>query len=280
LLAACRSARTEKGFVSPKRAEPLNKCVFFDETFFAANTRVAEVYPDCKTLYAATIPHYTPALYLAASVLKTAAELGPFDTIIVMGPDHEGKGNGVTVSNQGWSTHIGVLPWDLDIVKSLKIHPDINAKIDNTLMQSDHAVSVLTPYIKHYFSDCDTVSILINKGTSPARLNALARTIVEASKEKRILVLASIDFSHYQTPEIAAEYDAATMRAVDREDRSALLSMNGKNLDSPECLVVILELGALNGSAPVLIDYQTLYYYEHAKQYAASYLIYALVQNE
>jgi len=277
LLAVCQPIRTEAGFGFAKRAEPLNQCAFFDEALFAANTRAAKVYPERKTLYAATVPHYAPALYLAASVLKTAAESGPFDTVIVMGPDHEGKGNGVTVSDQGWSTHLGVLPCDPGIVESLKIQPDINAKVDNVLMRTDHAVSVLTPYVKYYFPDCAMVSILINKDTSPTRLNALARTVCEASKEKKILVLASIDFSHYQTPEVAAECDMATMRAVDRDDRAALLSMNGKNLDSPECLAVILELGALNGSAAVLIDYQTLYYNEHSKQYAASYLIYALV---
>lgn len=255
---------------------PINRCDYFDEATFDRNRLAARPYQNCEGIYAATVPHYAPMLYLAASVLETLAAGEPFDTVVVIGPDHEGRGNGVVLSGSGWDTPFGVLSGDGQTADAISQNPVINAEVNHDILALDHAAAVLMPYIKHYLPDVSVTAVLLGNKASPTRLNALAATIHDLSQEKRVFILASIDFSHYQDSEMCREMDKVTADVIASGDRQTLLAMDGKNLDSPECLSVLLELGELAGRPPALIDHETLYYTENARQYAASYFIYAL----
>jgi len=258
---------------SPSRE--VNVCLYFDRDVFVRSL-TAERY-DCRGgIVAATAPHHAPALSLAAAVLKTVSGSSiPIDTVIVIGPDHKGLGNGVVLSGHAWDTPVGLLDGDLQTQSYILGSPHIGAEVDREIITSDHAVSVLMPYIKHYLPDAKVTAMLIGKGTSPSRLKALAGAINEISAQRRVLMLASIDFSHFQVPEAARAYDAATMVAVESDDIPVLLGMDGRNLDSPECMAVLLELGVLAGLSPRLLDHQTRVYTENGQTRAGSYMVYA-----
>ena len=116
----------------------------------------------------------------------------------------------------------------------------------------------------------------MGKGTSALRLSAFAKTLSELCEEKKLLLLCSIDFSHYQSPLLAEKYDEKTIRAVEDGDLTALLQMDGKYLDSPESLVLLLELARLKGCSIQLTDRDTLYYTEEGALSAATYMVYTL----
>ena len=67
------------------------------------------------------------------------------------------------------------------------------------------------------------------------------------SKEKNILLVGSIDFSHYQNYNNTEKYDEETIKLIKDFNISELKVKDGKYLDSPESMGIILKYSELKG---------------------------------
>lgn len=72
--------------------------------------------------------------------------------------------------------------------------------IDEGVLPNDHALSSLMPFIKYYMPDTKVVPILLSKKFSKEKPRVLADNLSKLVK-KDIVLVASVDFSHYLTNE-------------------------------------------------------------------------------
>ncbi len=86
------------------------------------------------------------------------------------------------------------------------------------------------------------VPVLLHGNLGLEKSIELGDKIFEAIKDKKCFVLASMDFSHYLSPERADEMDEITIKAIKERNFEALAKMGNDNLDSPPSIISLLEI--------------------------------------
>jgi len=217
-------------------------CLYFDRSDFVKHIAVANEF-HLRTLSAGIVPHHLLAGDLIASFFLTAEKAdNEIESIVVIGPNHSLSAGGIYVADSGWNTPFGVTECDDDAVDMIMRKSSLSAAADNELLQQDHAVSSLVPYIKYYLPDAKVVSILLSRRVSREQENALAELLYHLSQEKSILVVGSVDFSHGLAREEALRRDEETLGMIFDRAYDALKNIPNEYMDSPETLNVLLRL--------------------------------------
>jgi AmmeMemoRadiSam system protein B len=97
----------------------------------------------------------------------------------------------------------------------------------------EHSVEVQLPFIQKYLGEAKCVFICMGDQSYPACI-ALSNAIMLAAKTKkrRIAVIASSDFNHYESASIAKKKDAPTIDAALKLDAEKFHELIYKNKDS------------------------------------------------
>jgi phosphate transport system substrate-binding protein len=229
-------------------------CIHYDERgFFKAIEKAAPYQLESKML-AATSPHFLPAMSFTANILSTLAnEEQPPGTIFVLAPNHSGEGLPLIVADRGWSTPFGNLEVDETATAAILSSPQLAGKIDIDLvhLQSDHSAATLMPFIKYYLPQTQVVTLLISRDCQIEQLNTLAKIIYETGRQKPIFVLGSVDFSHYLHIEETAKRDEETEILIQAGNIQAIKNLDSGNMDSPECMVTLINYAAYLPSVQV-----------------------------
>jgi AmmeMemoRadiSam system protein B len=277
--AAGRLPEEEEAPAASPEPQELLECLYYEENgFFKADA--AEAYDAGGELRAATSPHFLPCMDYTAGVLKTVAAQGGCDTVFVVAPNHSGQGFPVTLSPLSWNTPFGVLETDREAVAAILGDSSLRglAGEDAGRLEADHSASVQTPFIKCYLPDAKVVALLVGKGAAPETLDRLAEHIRGLGEDRRVFLLCSVDFSHYEPIEKVAGHDAETEAALLAGDAEALLAFGNEHMDSPQALRVFLRYGAaLAEGAPRKLDGRVLPESEMSRAVGYSYYVYGWV---
>jgi len=213
--------------------------MFYDEIAFKKSIDYASqsVVSD-QHIRGGIVPHHLLADRMIASFFQTISGEKP-EIIIIIGPNHQGIGvKNVHTGPWNWQTPFGILETDKEIVGRL-----IEAKIADysfTLLEEDHSISALIPYIKYYFPEAKVVALLVHGVYSLENSRQLGRDIYDLIKDENYLFLASVDFSHYLPPAVSDRMDEITLRALENRDLTMISRMNNDFLDSPPSIVSLL----------------------------------------
>ncbi|UCF13820.1 MAG: MEMO1 family protein [Thermoplasmatales archaeon] len=152
-----------------------------------------------KNIMGVVVPHagfvYSGAI--ASHSYFELAKNGFADTFIVIGPNHSGRGSGVSLMTEGkWETSLGKVSINASLAE--KIHTGIVDK-DETAHAYEHSIEVQLPFLQFIAKDkmFDFVPICMmmqDYETSYELGNILAETIKKSGKN--IAIIASSDFSH------------------------------------------------------------------------------------
>ena len=161
-----------------------------------------------KNLLGGIVPHagYIFSAYQAVHVYEILKRSDTqFETFVIVNPNHTGIGSKqVNVSSSTyWETPMGSIPVDLEFVQSLNIEKN------NSAHMSEHSGEVQLPMLSYFIPyKFKIVIITMNVQTSEVaiKLSKSIRNAVEKTKRK-IFLMASSDFSHYETPELGFEKD-------------------------------------------------------------------------
>lgn len=132
-------------------------------------------------------------------------------TAIIIGPNHTGMGTPISVSNEDWKTPLGAVTCDSalaeEIVKRSKI-----AKKDEIAHIREHSVEVQLPFLQVCCPHAAFVGICMGVQDAAAAED-LGRAIYEAAKALKceIVVIASSDFTHYESADSAKKKDGAAI---------------------------------------------------------------------
>jgi AmmeMemoRadiSam system protein B len=209
----------------------------------------------------AVVPHagYLYSGRIAGSVYARA--VFP-DTFVILGPNHTGLGSGAAIMTYGaWETPLGQVPIDTDLARSIREH-SWTLEEDHVAHLREHSIEVQLPLLQAFGVSFSFVPICLFS-TEFAACQDVGRAVAEAvlQSDRRVVLIASTDLSHYVDHARATVTDQRVIEAVQTVDPQRLhrtvvrerISMCGLH-PTTAMLIAARELGATIGE---LVGYAT-----------------------
>ncbi|HZK40532.1 MAG TPA: AmmeMemoRadiSam system protein B [Atribacterota bacterium] len=162
---------------------------------------------------------------VAANGFYKIALDGKPDTIIILGPNHRGFGEDISIMAEGkWETPLGELKIDTDIAESILRNSKI-IKNDKKSHQFEHSIEVQLPFIQYIFGkNIKFLPICMTRQDINTDIE-IAQSICSSVADKDVLIVASSDFTHYEPQEYAKKMDKQAINAILNFDPKRLYDM-------------------------------------------------------
>jgi AmmeMemoRadiSam system protein B len=205
------------------------------------------------------IVHHAGYLYsgpVAAHAYKQLEDDGIIETAIIIGPNHTGYGPPVSIwAKNTWSTPLGEVSVNEDLAQQLVGGV---VKADETAHLYEHSVEVQLPWLQHLYGKVKIVPItMMAQDLETAR--ELGKTISMYAANS--IIIASTDFSHYESHDITTEKDRAMIEAITNLDEEELYqrraSLNCTMCGYGPVAVAIIAANAMKARKPELLKYAT-----------------------
>lgn len=166
-----------------------------------------------KKVIAAVSPH-AGYVYSGAVAAQTIGQIKIPETVILLGPNHTGKGAAVGLSTATWQMPMGNVPVDQDMAYDLLDETDYIAK-DELAHRYEHSLEVQIPFLQMYQPNLSIVPISIAHISYPV-LDEIGLALSEVIKRsgKEVLILASSDMTHYESREAAEKKDHYVLKKL------------------------------------------------------------------
>jgi hypothetical protein len=201
----------------------------------------------------------------AAWAYKAIAESEFADIYIIIGPNHSGSGN--AISMQGYETPFGIVRVDQEFAKSL-LEKNDELKIDEEAHAGEHSIEVQIPFLQ--FATKDSIENVHGNGLKivPIIIHEidyiklgldLKETILECGK--KVVIIISSDFTHYGHGYHYVPFSTDVKKKLYEMDGKFIEFI--KNLNADAFLEYIDETqGTVCGAFPIAVLLKTL---KHAK---------------
>jgi hypothetical protein len=150
---------------------------------------------------------------------------------IILGPNHQAIGPQFSIMKEGlWKTPLGGVAIDNRMAEKLEERCEI-LEYDVLAHQYEHSIEVQLPFLQYRFgSDFKFVPIsIINQFADEDFLQSckyVGKCIGDVLKnEKKWIIIASSDFSHYIPQEIAEKIDKKLIKTIEKLDEKKFFSL-------------------------------------------------------
>ncbi len=142
-------------------------------------------------------------------------------TFVVLGPNHSGLGEEISVSDAGsWITPLGKV--EVDKTLREKLLSSLGIEADDLAHIQEHSLEVQLPFLQHFFTKLKVLPITL--GThSLEKLALLGNALAELGEN--FSIVASGDFTHHETLDSAKKKDLAAIEKIKALDLKAFHSM-------------------------------------------------------
>jgi AmmeMemoRadiSam system protein B/AmmeMemoRadiSam system protein A len=154
----------------------------------------------------------------------------PYETVIIIGTSHQYPLDGASIYLKGgFETPLGVVPVDEEL--AARIAKASGFSYIAEAHAKEHSVEVQVPFIQKVLPGAKIVPIVMGY---PTRRNvySLADGLAAAAGDKKVLIVASTDLSHYLSKAEANSVDAKTISLVRNINADTLINKcaNGENI--------------------------------------------------
>ncbi|MGC8547736.1 MAG: AmmeMemoRadiSam system protein B [Candidatus Micrarchaeia archaeon] len=177
---------------------------------------------DFSNARAFVAPHagYEYSGYVAAytySAILGLSKRSQIDAFAIIGPNHMGYGDFVTVSLEDWETPLGVAKNDKEF--SQEIAKEGKFSTNEEEIAEEHSIEVQVPFLQYLFPNAK-YSFICMSDQSIGASNAVSNAILHAAEKqgKNIVVIASSDFDHYEPASVAESKDMPAIEAAEKLD--------------------------------------------------------------
>lgn len=178
----------------------------------SAHIELARLLDDVGDVVGVIAPHagYYFSAHVAGAVYRQVLN-SDFDTVVLVGPDHAGAAlGGVALPDfDAWRTPLGDVPVDDDLAAALQRR----IGLQRIRRDHEHSLEVQLPFLQVALARFSLLPLMMGS-QSPAACRALGLAVAEIVRERRALLVASTDLSHYQPDGAARELDQRTLRYV------------------------------------------------------------------
>jgi AmmeMemoRadiSam system protein B len=202
------------------------------------------------------LPHHLLVKNYMEDFYKLVGENRPDITrVILVAPNHFLYGFHYIQSTDQEFTKKNSSPLDQDFIENLSQKTALG--IEPKDFEKEHGIMAELPFIYEHFPKAKIVPIILKSNIPQDRLDSLINEINKADLT-HTLIIASIDFSHYESEEISVENDNRTMTWLkkwgEKDQKETFNSIKGLAkspgavtrsavaIDSPESLYVITKV--------------------------------------
>ncbi|MFH1821470.1 MAG: AmmeMemoRadiSam system protein B [Methanobacteriota archaeon] len=151
---------------------------------------------------------------VAAHGFARMAEDGCPGSVVIIGPNHSGAGSGVSIMTSGkWSTPLGNIKIDEELSDGIKSATDI-IDIDMMAHAYEHSIEVQLPFLQHLFDEKFKIVPICMMLQDERTSVEVGDAIAEAAVGKDVVILASTDFTHYESQNSAMGKDKKVINKI------------------------------------------------------------------
>ncbi|MDE1766006.1 MAG: MEMO1 family protein [Thaumarchaeota archaeon] len=217
---------------------------------------------DNENIIGVICPHagYMYSGPIAANSYYAISSLRP-DLVIIIGPNHWGIGCNIAAMKEGvWRTPLGDVEVDADAALEINKISDV-VELDFFSHTRDHSIEVQIPMLQEIYSHRFKILpiILIDQSYNSAK--EIGSAISKIAKNKKIVVIGSSDFTHYEDNEYAHKQDKSLIEPILEMDVDKFYRVLQKNRVSAcgygaiaSTMIACREIGATKGT---LVKYAT-----------------------
>ncbi|MFO7828194.1 MAG: AmmeMemoRadiSam system protein B [Bacteroidales bacterium] len=167
-----------------------------------------------NTIIGGVVPHagYMFSAYQAIHFFEIVKQSQTkYETVVIINPNHTGMGHEMAFdSNDFWETPLGKVEVDTDFGQKLGI------PISDIEQRNEHSGEVMIPFLQHFLDYSFKIAPITLSHQSFKNAKFLAGRIKDVVDltDKKILIIASSDFSHFLTPAQGKERDAYVIENI------------------------------------------------------------------
>jgi MEMO1 family protein len=159
----------------------------------------------------AVVPH-AGYIYSGPVAAEVYSRLPKRDCFVILGPNHHGIGAPIALSRDSWKTPMGVVLPDLELADALA---GTIIDYDEVAHLPEHSIEVQIPFLQARFQDFKILPIamgLQDEETAVEVGEELGKAIRKLGRN--CTIIASSDFTHYESLEIARKVDSQLIEAI------------------------------------------------------------------
>ncbi|MBI2953054.1 MAG: AmmeMemoRadiSam system protein B [Chloroflexi bacterium] len=182
-----------------------------------------------RKLRALVNPHagYLYSGPVAAHGFQEAARDGKPDVVVIVGPNHRGIGAPIAIGrSDAWQTPLGEVALDVELGTHI-MGATPGAQFDDLAHKMEHSVELQLPFLQYLFGDAFRIVPVVVLTQNLVACAALGHAIASAASGRNVLIIATTDFTHYETNDIAAYKDHIALECI--------LHMQGQRLFEAIC---------------------------------------------
>lgn len=184
-----------------------------------------------RQISAIIVPHHDLPAVQRQALLDQAAEKITPKTIILVSPNHFNTGGyDIITTDKTWRLTNAIMEPDKTRIAKLKL-PNIEAAFER-----EHGITNLLDPLKRSFPDAKIIPIIIKPDVTPERTKELAESLKKVCGQQCLLV-ASVDFSHYQPGSLAEIHDVLSQKVLNNLDENLVWSAE---VDSRQALALAI----------------------------------------
>jgi AmmeMemoRadiSam system protein B len=227
----------------------------------AAGKPIAIVVPHAGYLFAGQI--------IADAFSQAKGQI--YDVVVILGTNH-GRNQasagltGISVyANGAYETPLGIARVDEGMASDL-LAEDTDCKMNPAPQENEHSIEVQVPFVQVLFPSAKILPVMIGM-PDPTMCARLGRALAKIARDKRVLLVASSDLSHFPRYADASAVDRQTLESIARIDPAqftskvhALMSQGTPNLDTCACgegpiLAAMTAAKAMGAGRGVVVSY-------------------------
>ena len=146
-----------------------------------------------------------------------------YDVVVILGTNHTSpRFQKVSLyPGKGFRTPLGTVAIDREVVSALMEADPADCTLDKSLHEQEHSVEVIVPFIQVLFPKARIVPAVVGSPSIPM-CTRFGQALAKAIKNKRALIVASSDLSHYPNAKDASAVDQETLEAMTKLDPALL----------------------------------------------------------
>ncbi len=162
---------------------------------------------------AVIVPH-AGYVYSGGVAGETFSRVKIPETVIVLGPNHHGRGEPVALGTEDWAMPMGEVHFAVDLAADILEKSEIIVS-DNQAHQFEHSLEVQVPFLQFLQEKLSIVPIVVSH-ISYNQCRQAALEIVRAVKayDRPVLLVASTDMTHYESRQSASVKDHLALKHI------------------------------------------------------------------
>ena len=184
---------------------------------FLSNVRLTDKSIKNAVSYVAPHAGYKYSGQVAAFAYKALSmkkDLNSIDSFVIVGPNHTGLGYPISVSATDWDTPVGLVKNDLELSKEIARQSD-RITVDEDAHRLEHSVEVQLPFLQQVMKTPRCCFVCMGD-QSLDYCKTLSSAVLKGAKTlgRKVVVIASSDFNHYESAKIAEQKDISAINEL------------------------------------------------------------------